>query len=238
MASLGEVDEAKLSDYISRLFVNIDNIPSVESAAGILAKGMCDIFKPGKKSELALSRVFHSFEYEALPPDIKEAAKKSIRKTPENDSLFMTLLGTYGDEPAWQDRKKSHDHKAILLTYESLKKIPMMSRVFQQVGFDLGIASSKGAAGMIFSGLKESYGIFHVPEAQDSPYITDQDFVREYDIRSVFGSAVKLPGNDVSAYIGFSRAQIDEDRVLYFLPLMSFFWQKAFPLIGKGFFNE
>lgn len=237
MAILREVTELGLSNYINQLFASIDNVSSVEEAAQVFAKGMYTTFKSGAQSELVLSRVFHSFEYQALPQDIQEAIKQAAEKTPDAGSLFLTLLGTYGDEPAWQDRTKSSGHKALPLTPESITKIPMMTRLFQQIGFDLGIALGKGSPGMVISGVDRSYSVFYVDEAQGSPYIPAQEFVTNYGVKTIVGSGVKLPNNDISIYIGFTRISLNEVQALHFSPLMSLFWQKVFPVIEKGFFS-
>lgn len=235
-ALLKEITEEKLAGYINQFFPNVDNIPAVESAAQILTKSMCDLFKSYAQSEFVLARVFHSFEYQALPKDIQEAARQALATTPKEENLFLTLLGTYGDEAAWQDRRKSHGHRAIPLTKESIRKIPMMTRLFQQLGFDLGIMLGEGSPGIVVSGLERSYGVFYVNNAEHSPYIPAQDFVSKYGIKTIFGSGVKLPNNDISIFIGFTKVILDEAQALCFSPLMSFFWQKVFPVIEKGFF--
>lgn len=236
MARLKEFNEERLSDLIKNLFVDVDSIPSVEAAANMLAKGMHETFMTDERSELALSRIFHLFEYGALPPDIQRAVKGPGENRPDDKSLYLTLLGTYGDEPAWRDRTLSKGHKVIQLNPEAMEKIPMVARMFQQMGFGLDAPFNENFPGISFSVIGRSYGMFYVAEAENSPYIPAQDFVSKYGIKTVFGSGVKLPNNDVSVYIGFTRANLDEAQAICFSPLMSLFWQRVHRLIEKGYF--
>jgi hypothetical protein len=237
MASLKEINHYKLFTLIDQLFTNIDNIPSVEAAAQLLTQSMCETFKTDSKSDIVLSRIFHSFEYQALPVDIQEVAKRVVGNTPSDNSIFLSLIGTYGDETAWRSRFMSQGHQAIPITQESIKKIPMMTRLFQQMGFDLGILLGEGSPGIDVSGVERSYSVFYVKDAWGSSYIPAQDFVRKYSVKSVVGSGIELPTNDVSIYIGFTRLYLDELITASIAPLMSLFWQKIFPLIEKGFFS-
>jgi hypothetical protein len=53
--------------------------------------------------------------------------------------------------------------------------------------------------------------VFHVPEAQGSPYIPAQDFVERYNVRSVVGFGGTLPNGELIAMIFFSRLPIAID---------------------------
>jgi hypothetical protein len=234
---LQQLNEVTVSSLINATFEDINQIPSVEAAAQLLNQKLCETFKTGEKSDLVLSRTFHSFEYQALPDDIQKAAQQAVNGVPSDKSFFLTLLGTYGDESAWRHRSRSQAHQALPLTRSSIKKIPMMSRLFQQIGLDLGLLLGEGSPGITVSGVEKSYGIFYVKEAQGSPYIPAQDFVKAYHIKSVLGTGVKLPTNDIGIYIGFSRVELDETTASHISPLMSLFWQRAFPLVEKGYFS-
>jgi hypothetical protein len=145
----------------------------------------------------------------------------------------MVLLGTYGNEPAWRDRTKSQGHKAILLSHDTLKKIPMVARLVQQIGFDLGTLLGEKEAGIEVQSVSGTFGVFYVSPALGSPFIPAQDFVANYEVKSVIGTGVMLPHGDICVYIGFSRLPIANDVAANIAPLMSFFWQQAFSLLEE-----
>lgn len=237
MANLQELDEAIALDLVYWLFVENTNIQSVEKAAQLFVEKLCASFMQGGKSDLILARVFHSLRYSALPDDVQRAARNTVGSAPADDSLFLTLLGTYGDEAAWQHRTRSAAHQAIPLTHESIAKIPMMSRLFQQIGFDLGLVLGEGSPGIRMSGIDGSYGMFHIQQAEGSPYIPAQDFVKKYGVKSVIGGGVRLPNKEIGIFIGFSRVPIIQGMCSGVPRLMSLFWSKTLPLIDKGFFS-
>ena len=182
MASLHQLEEANLIELLDRLFSGEEPPASVEVAAQRLARGMVETFRSDGKSELVLSRVFHSFEYQTLPGELQERAAQAVGKTPGEHDLFLSLLGTHGDEADWQTRSSSRGHQAIPITRETVKKIPMITRLFQQMGIDLGLLLGEGSPGINVSGIERSYGVFYVPDAAGSPYVPAQDFVEKSEL--------------------------------------------------------
>lgn len=223
-----------LKSIIDNLFFNPEAFSSVEEASKTLAKGMCEEFRSGQTTEIVLSRVFHSFDFELLPPDIQTAGIKTLGSTPSENSKFLVLLGTHGDEPDWCDRRKSFGHQAIPLNPMTLTTVPMIARLFQQIGFDLGIISDEKKN---TSGVAGSYGVFYVPTALGSSYIPAQGFVKKYEIKSVIGTGVMLPEGDIGVYLAFCRTSIPEAIAPNFSALMSLFWQKNFLIRERGMFS-
>ena len=236
MKTLREFCESDLVEFMDRTLADVGRFNSVEEAAQCLAQGMFAECGDGARSDLALSRVFHSFEFGALPLDVQGLVRRDFGENVPDDKLFLCLLGTYGQEPPWQHRRNSQGHQAIPLSRESIRSIPMMTRLFQQIGFDLGILLKEDERPMNMSGLCGSYGLFYVNRAAGSPYVPAQEFVVKYGVESVFGTGVMLPSGDASIYIGFSRVALDEHVLGRLSPLMSLFWQKVFPLVAKGYF--
>lgn len=237
MPTLADCKTADFTTLIGKLFEDLSPHSSVESAAKTLVKGMCSEFRTGEKSDIVLSRVFHSFDYELLPSDIQTSGTKLLGSQPDPSSKFLVLIGSYGDEADWQDRKKSNGHQAIPLNRTTVTTIPMVARLFQQVGFDLGILLGEKKIGIDIGGVRGSYGVFHVPKAQGSPFVPAQDFVVKNGIQSVVGTGVMLPDGDVGIYLAFSRVPISETAAATISSLMSLFWQKIFPLRDKAMFD-
>lgn len=238
MKTLHELCESNLSEFVDRALVNIEQFNSVEQATQYFAQYIYDECSVDSRSELVLSRIFHSFEFGALPQDIKAVAYKKFGDNIPDTNLFLNLIGTYGQESEWQQRTRSSGHQVIPLTRESISLIPMVSRLFQQIGFDLGVLLKEEQASMNMDGVAGAYGMFYVDQAQGSAYIPAQDFVSKYGVKSVIGTGVMLPTGNISVFIGFCRVVLGEKVAAGISPLMSLFWQKAFPLITKGYFSS
>lgn len=237
MRTLQEICKSDLSGFVDEALKDIDRFDSVEHAAQHFTQYIYDQCRSDSESNLVLSRIFHSFELGALPQELKDKAYEKFGENLSDGSVFLSLIGTYGQEAAWQHRTRSGGHQVIPLTRESIPSIPMVARLFQQIGFDLGVLLKEGTASMQMDGVSGAYGMFYVDQAQGSPYIPAQDFVSKYGVKSVIGTGVMLPSGDISVYIGFCRVTMGEKVAAGISPLMSLFWQKAFQLIPKGYFN-
>ncbi|MFN8531255.1 MAG: hypothetical protein U0670_21850 [Anaerolineae bacterium] len=169
-----------------------------EGAAQWICESMFRTFVLGDQSPLfALFRIYRICTHHQLPPDIRIPARA-------DSPYWFALAGTYGVEPAWQDRKQSKTHQAIP---EALGRVaPMFRAGISQLRLKWGqpgeIQMQSMGAGTV--------QYFYVPEAEGSPYILDQEqFVLPYGIHSVIGiGSVFLSG---AAYIafGFTRASLE-----------------------------
>lgn len=235
MPTLANYDATDLDNVVKSVFIAENNLRSIEDAAKKLAQNLYHYFQTDGVSDFVLVRVFQSVEYLALPIDIQNRITQQTGAVPNPTLRFLTLLGTYGDEQAWQTRTSSQGHQAIPLTEETLNTVPMVSRLFQQIGFNLG-KTEENIEGLHMTGVSGLSGVFHVENAEGSPYIPGQDFVRKYGVKSVIGTGVILPQNEIAAIIGFTRIPLDQVKATILAPLMSKFWLKAFPLLTYGVF--
>lgn len=121
----------------------------------------------------------------------------------------LTLLGTRGDEPEWNDVAGSRGHQAIpLRDRTSIAALPMVARLVQQLGVDLGPIFDNQDVSM-FQEVQKTCNVFHVGQALGSPYVPAQaQFVEKYGIESVLGFGGVLPGGDFFAIILFSKVKI------------------------------
>lgn len=236
MATLADFNPSEIDIIIAETFKSENNLRSIEDAAKKLTQTVCQYFQTDGKSDFVLARVFQSISYQALPMEIQQQIKKT-NVTPDELSRFLTLIGTYGDEKPWQTRQTSQGHQAIPLTEETLRTVPMVSRLFQQIGFDLGAATDGDTHALHMSGVSGLSGIFYVENAEGSPYIPGQDFVKKYGVQSVVGTGVMLPQNEIAAFIGFARVPLTKAKATILAPIMSKFWRQAFPLLNYGIFS-
>lgn len=237
--NLSNFTESDIETAVNEAFAQKQTFDSVEEAYQQLTQTLVDLCKNSDQSDLVLSRVYHSFDYALLPDSLQKVTRDVWQDKIQEDSKLLVLMGTYGQEPAWQNRHTSQGHKAILLSHETLEDIPMVSQLLQQIGFDVGVLLGESDHNVSYGGIAGTFGVFYVSPALGSPYIPAQDFVEKYNIQSVIGTGVMLPQGDISAYIGFSRVVIEDKTASNIASLMSLFWQNAYLILEEhGMFSS
>lgn len=161
----------------------------------------------------ALVRCYKVHDYGLLPPELQQFARAQLPPDagPPGPLLrCLTLMATVGDEPEWNDRRRSRGHQAIPLpTVSVIERAPMIAQLFRAFGVELKAAIAP-APEIVRNLAGKSYGVFHVPEAKGSPYIPAQDFVERYGIRSVIGFGGALLSGDLFAIVMFTRTTVPE----------------------------
>ncbi|MGD1859373.1 MAG: hypothetical protein ACFB0E_05310 [Leptolyngbyaceae cyanobacterium] len=196
---------------------------SMEETANQVVRYFYDNFIDPETTQpaFALARFFKTHDFCKLPEDLQELAQATLsRPSAAPQMKCLTLLGTYGDRPEWQDRRSSSGHQVIPLPSEQLvTSVPMISQLIQQLG--LSISNVIAPASDVIVDLQErTFNVFHIPRAPDSPYIPAQaEFVQPYQIQSVLGFGGVLPSGNLMAIILFSKAPISRQTAELFKPL-------------------
>ena len=163
--------------------------------------------------QCALVRFYKTHAYGALEPGLQAFVRGVLgARRPWDEMKCLVLLATAGDEPAWNDRRRSRGHQAIPLpSAQIVEQAPMISQLIRELGLDLDDVVSPRTD--LIRGLEgKTYNVFHVPEALGSPYIPAQDgFVRAHGIRSVVGCGGILLSGDFYSLILFSRVPVPAD---------------------------
>jgi len=186
---------------------------SIEDATTNVCRFLYDeLLTDSGERACALVRCYKTHLYSKLRPADREFARLAMAgATPTERMRCLTLLATAGDEPKWNDRRRSKDHRVIpLATAEMVSQAPMISQLFKQFDLDIGVLVQP--AGDIVKDLEgKTYGVFHVAEASGSPYIPAQDdFVERYNIRSVVGCGCALHG-ELYALILFTKVTVTDE---------------------------
>ncbi|MGI9590971.1 MAG: hypothetical protein ACR2P8_06355 [Myxococcota bacterium] len=171
-------------------------------------------------SACALVRFFKTHPYGALSPELQRFARGMLMgELPRVDVPCLTLLGTAGDEPAWNDARRSVGHRAIpLISKEMVSQAPMISSLLQQLGVEIDVLLRSDAN--LLDHDASSFNVFYVPEASDSAFIPAQaGFVRAHGIRSVLGFGGMLLSGDIFAVILFSKVAIPRETAELFRTL-------------------
>ena len=168
--------------------------------------------------------------FSLLPPAESAFARAAAERSGRSPLLapatpVLTLLGTYGVEPAWRDRLASLAHLAVpLLSDDVVAEIPMISRLLREIGFP---TLGSGPADWQFvkrQGVDD--GLFFVGDAVSTTdergrrIIPASEFVDRYGIKTVFGFGGPLAGSVFLSFIVFCRQAIMRSNAVRFMPLM------------------
>lgn len=166
-----------------------------------------------------LVRAYRTMPYGALDGGLRDFARAAAPGIGPS-TRCLTLIGSAGDEPEWNDITKSRGHRAIPLeSAAAVERLPMVAQLVRQLGLDVNQLLDRDAS-LIMDLQQQTFNVFHVPEAAGSPYIPAQgDFVERYGVRSVLGFGSVLPDGDLFAVILFSRVPITRETAEQFRPL-------------------
>jgi len=164
-------------------------------------------------SEFALLRIFHTQRY----ADMTEAQQRIATETHPDISpgtICVTLVGTAGDQPAWNQIASSKGHQVIpVSSADAVQQMPMFAQLQNQLGLSIHPDANLSSSILIDN---QTTGVFHVEKALGSPFVPAQDFVSEYGIRSVVGFGDSLPDGAMFVAIGFAKVDIDRNAAQLF----------------------
>ena len=187
----------------------------------------------------ALVRFFKTHRYDELNGELQQFANQVLGGPPESTSIFcLTLLATVGDEPNWNMREKSAQHRAIPLASEQmLKQSPMISQLIKQFGVDVATVLQPNSDFLV-DVEQTTFNVFHVPDARGSPFVPAQEeFVVPHRIKSVLGLGGMLPTGELFAVILFSKVDIPRDTVEMFKTLALSIKVSILPFVGRPLFE-
>ena len=201
----------------------IETASSVESAAQAITQSIYETFTNDSTSEssCALVRCYKTHSFNELPPDLQGFARNVLKRKPASPRVkCLTLMGSRGDRPEWNDRTRSLGHQAIPLeTVEMVEQAPMVFQLIRQLGLDVAEVVAPTPE-LMRKVVGKSYGVFYVPRAKGSPFIPAQsEFVIAENIQSVVGFGGLLRNGDMLAVVLFSRTPISEQTANRFKTL-------------------
>lgn len=175
------------------------------------------------EESIVLARLFATIPYRMLPDINKEfvmalAHSKGVGNQVGDDSLILSLLGSRGANPQWNDRRGSEGHVGIpLISSSFIDEIPMMSRLLKQLGAGISWIDKDDTA-LVIDTFKSISGVFYVKDAKAEvdkkgrKIITAQDFVKKEKVETVFGFGGGFAQNRLFfSTIIFLRETIERD---------------------------
>jgi hypothetical protein len=214
---------------------------SMEEALNRIARYLYEELQTGSgERACALVRCYKTHPFAHLQPPQQAFAKTLMRGSrPTSSMRCLTLMATAGDNPMWNDVRRSKAHRAIPLpSSEIVAKAPMISQLIKQLGLDLAEVV-KPSARVVKDLEGKTYGVFHVEEAVGSPFIPAQDeFVLKHHIQSVVGCGGHLRDGELFALIVFSKVPITKSAAERFRTLALDVKASLFPYDETRVFSQ
>ena len=216
---INELTLARVFDLSQFIKENCKDKSNLEQVAQEMMKTLCQtIVTDSDNSAIVLGRLFKSCSYSDLTEDIQNyiQQKEDLNAiTPE--SKYLTLLGTWGELEEWRVIKISRNYKAFSLNDKDvLYKFPMLSAVFNQIGYDIPTETDPDKS-IIIDDQDKEYGVFYVKDATGNKLVPKQaEFVEPYGIKSVIGFGGRYGNNNIYSIILFFRECISRQTTELF----------------------
>ena len=239
VSKLSLEDLAALQNRISKQVVRCTTL---EDAA---QQYMSILYEPLNES-IILARLFLTIPFEELPEPNKGfvmnlAHSAGISELIQERTMVLSLLGTRGSKPEWNDRHNSQGHVGIpLASSDFLDKIPMMSRLLKELGAGIDWVDTNDTE-IVARTIRNISGVFYIRDAKtekDSKgrkIIAAQDFVENENIKTVFGIGGCYLGTSLFfTTIIFAREFLGRDIVDRFMLQANKFKAATLNLVNEG----
>jgi len=242
MALISKLSLEDLVDLQNKIAGQVAGSTSLENAA---QKYMSILYEALSES-IILARFFATIPFEELLDPNKEfvanlAQSAGISELVKERTLVLSLLGSKGAKPEWNDRRNSQGHIGIpLASSDFIDRIPMMSRLLKQLGGGIDWIDTNDTE-LVAKTVKDLSGVFFVHDAKievdnkGRKIIAAQDFVEEEKVKTVFGIGGSYLGTSLFfTTIVFVREFLDKDRVERFMLQANKFKTATLRLINEG----
>ncbi len=239
---LQQVDVRSLNPVLNDLKAKTAGCRTMDETAQRTTRHLFESFK----DEIVLARMFATVPYGKLPAAnqafvAKLAKAQNITALLDENTAILSLVGTSGHQPAWNDRRKSDGHVGIpLASADFVDRIPMVSRLLDEVGLGLDWLS-RGDTNIVVRASGRISGVFFVPDAATATddkgrkIISAQEFVKAHGVRSVFGVAGAYAiGGTFVVLIVFTNQALTKGQAELFTPVINIFKGNTGLLASSG----
>ncbi len=230
MPTLQNYSLIEIRDLRSRIQSALENCASLQEAAQVCVRLLYEEFQ----ESIVLARVFVTLPFKELPErdgafvrDLAEA--KGVLAQLGEKTPVLSLVGTHGARPEWNDRHLSQGHLGIpLVTANFVESIPMVSRLMRDMGFDLTWFDER-EPDIVVKRLGQIAGVFYVRDArtrldrQERKIVSAQDFVVSHHVKTVFGLGGSYLNGSFVTIIIFTRVTLDREQAESFMLLVNTF---------------
>jgi hypothetical protein len=242
MALISKLSLKELVDLNQKLVGQLAGCTALEDAA----QEYMSVLYEALSESIILARLFATIPFEELPEPNKEFVRNLAQSTGISElikerTLVLSLLGSKGAKPGWNDRRDSQGHIGIpLASSDFIDRIPMMSRLLKQLGSGIDWIDSNDTE-LVIKTFKNLNGVFFVRDASTEEdnkgrkIIAAQDFVEEEKVKTVFGVGGCYLGTSLLfTTILFVREFLDKDRVERFMLQANKFKTATLRLVNQG----
>jgi hypothetical protein len=168
---LEHLSDADADKLLRSLSVIAEDAPSRQVIAERLVDSLFRSLCVGDTEEpaCALVRCFHTAAYAQMPLHSRDAADQlleteNLAPSALDQMRCLVLLATRGIRMVWNDVMTSVGHQAIPLpSVETVRKAPMIARLFDQLGMPIELAVDPTAStAFILEEAIEDFRVFHV----------------------------------------------------------------------------
>lgn len=243
MSKIGNRSFQESLTFRDRVRLVLRECSSMEEAAQRLVETLYEEFA----DSIVLARCFVTVPYGNLPATNQKfvnelASAKGITSEITGGTPVLSLLGTRGVQPDWNDRGQSKHHLAVPLTSATfVESIPMIARLLKELGVKLEWLSQVDSAGFSERRLGGGLiGVFYVREAaaavdkQGRLIIAAEDFVAEHQIKTVFGLGGIYAQGTLFTLLIFARDIIEKSQIADYTPLVPLIAANTSHLIRNG----
>ena len=234
--------EQTTASIVSEFWANVE--PGVEQSKCLeeAAQELVSELHKQFNESVVLARVYVTAPFETLPSTNKAFVQKLTVSTGVESDLqaatpVLSLIGTYGQEEDWRDRRNSKGHVGIpLISSAFVSAIPMISRLLHELGVPMDWIDTHETE-MIITTVGREAGLFYVENAAEATdhegrkIIAAQDFVSDYDVKSVFGIGGAYAQGQVFTIVAFCRDVFPRDVAEHFVPLTDSFQDRTATLV-------
>lgn len=202
----------------------------VEAAASLeeAAQGFVDQLYTPFADEIVLLRLFMTVRYRDLSEGNRRfvdarASELGVIEGIADHTPVLTLLGSRGREPAWNDHRQSQHHLGIPLVSEAfVAEIPMVSQLLRQLGLQVDWLDRTGGDLTLRDGLFYVADATQAKDDQGRDIIPRQDFVAQYGVKTVFGLGGRylLGEKNLLSTIAFCNTDLAAETARLLLPVL------------------
>jgi hypothetical protein len=231
---------AAITELWTKVEPRVKQSKALEEAAQELATALHTQFQ----ESVVLARVYFTVPFGALPGPNKAFVKNLAESAGAASDLkdttpVLSLIGTHGKEPDWNDRRKSKGHVGIPLTSAAfVDAIPMISRLLKELGVPLDWVDTQDPE--VVKKMDRAAGLFFVENAaettdhQGRKIIPAQDFVSGHNVKTVFGVGGGYAGGRILVIVAFTRDLVPRSAAERFVGLRDAFKGTTSSLVEAG----